>query len=55
MKMTSPISRFVVDLCCEDLFIGIQTSHCDCPVDYPSNSENNTACLKKLFLCSTVD
>ena len=45
MKMPSLISRFVIIFCCKDVFIGIKTSCCDCPIDYPSNEETKTACL----------
>ena len=46
MKMPSLISRFVINFCYKDVFIGLKTSCCDCPIDYPSNAETKMACLK---------
>jgi hypothetical protein len=55
MKMCSPVSRLVINFCCKDARVGVETSCSDCPVDYPVDAETKMACLEELLLCSAVD
>ncbi len=47
--MFSLVSGLVINFCCKDAPVRVETSCSNCPVDYLANAETKTACLEELL------